>query len=71
MLLRKQHLASQSGVVFIKWHYSALYAAEKGAWKFPAAAGDTVRTGWTHPMGRGAVMESDFGSGGWVRRLGR
>ena len=56
MLLRKQHLVSQSGVVFIKWHYSALYAAEKGAWKFPAAAGDTVRTGWTHPMGRHAGM---------------
>ena len=62
MLLRKQHLVSQSGVVFIKWHYSALYAAEKGAWKFPAAAGDTVRTGWTHAMGRHAGMGAFAGA---------
>ena len=36
MLLRKQHLAFQSGVVFIKRQYGALYAAKKGHGSFPA-----------------------------------
>ena len=32
--------------------------SEKGAWKFPAVAGDTARTGWAHPKGRGAFRKS-------------
>ncbi|RYT21074.1 hypothetical protein EAI89_08795 [Eubacterium sp. am_0171] len=56
MLLRKQHLASQSDVVFIKRAYGALYASGKGHRSFP---------------GRGRSPVPDRLGASWVERAGR
>ncbi|MFQ6961976.1 MAG: hypothetical protein ACLRTM_20710 [Clostridium sp.] len=70
MLLRKQHLASQSDVVFIKRVYGALYAARKGHRSFPGRG----RSRDPHRLGASWVERSGWGTGemdrdGWAGHL--